>query len=144
MHVGRSAVAIVCLLVGAGCASTKVAFQTSPLAPAAVASAKVRLDGNQNTLVEVKLEHAAPAPMLWPPRQVYVVWAEGTEGRLFQLGQLRVNEDRSGHFEGTTALERFRLLITAEDDPHPERPSQPYVLATDFVSAQPGWVPFLR
>ena len=129
-----------CLLASAGCAH-KVMFQGSPLQPAADAKVKVRLDQNQNTLVELELEHVAPADRLWPPRMVYVVWAESTDGKLSQLGQLRVNEKREAHFNGTTALERFRLVITAEDDPLPEQPSQPYMLATDFFSADRGWLP---
>ena len=101
---------------------------------------KIRLDQNENTLVELQLEHIAPADKLWPPKAVYVVWAEDTEGQVFQLGQLRVNEKREAHFNGTTALERFRLLITAEDEPRPEQPSQPYMLGTDFFSARRGWL----
>ncbi len=131
---------VTCLLLGAGCAAHKVAFQGSPLQPAADAEVKIRLDQNENTLVELQLEHVAPADKLWPPKALYVVWAEDTEGKVFQLGQLRVNEKREAHFNGTTALERFRLLITAEDEPRPEQPSQPYMLGTDFFSARRGWL----
>jgi hypothetical protein len=45
-----------------------------------------------------------------------------------------VNEERQGRFQGTTPFDRFRLIISAEDDPNPERPSLPYMLATEFVS----------
>ncbi len=129
------------VLLGAGCATQRFAFQASPLQPAADAMVKIRLDQNQNTLVELELEHVAPADKLWPPRLVYVVWAEDTEGQIFQLGQLRVNEKREASFNGTTALERFRLVITAEDEPRPEEPSQPYMLATEFFAARKGWLP---
>ncbi len=130
-----------CLLLSAGCATHKIVFQGSPLQPAADAKAKIRLDQNENTLVELELQHVAPADKLWPPKVVYVVWAEDTEGQMFQLGQLRVNEERAAYFNGTTALERFRLVITAEDEPRPEQPSQPHMLATDFFSARRGWLP---
>ncbi len=132
------AVLTCCVVLGAGCAVQKVAFQASPLQPAADAMVKVRIDRNQNTLVELKLKHVAPAEMLWPPKSVYVVWAEDTEGGLIQLGQLRVNKRREASFKGTTALERFRVVITAEDEPRPEEPSQPHMLATDFFSARGG------
>ncbi len=130
------AVLTCCVVLGAGCAVQKVAFQASPLQPAADAMVKVRIDRNQNTLVELKLKHVAPAEMLWPPKSVYVVWAEDTEGGLIQLGQLRVNKRREASFKGTTALERFRVVITAEDEPRPEEPSQPHMLATEFFSAR--------
>ncbi len=134
------AVMTCCVLLGAGCAAQRVAFQASPLQPAADAMVKVRIDQNQNTLVQLELEHVAPAEKLWPPKSVYVVWAEDTKGEIFQLGQLRVNEKREASFNGTTALERFRLVITAEDGPRPEEPSQPHMLATDFFSARKGWL----
>ena len=130
------AVLTCCVVLGAGCAVQKVAFQASPLQPAADAMVKVRMDRNQNTLVELKLKHVAPAEMLWPPKSVYVVWAEDTDGGILQLGQLRVNKKREASFKGTTVLERFRLVITAEDEPRPEEPSQPHMLATEFFSAR--------
>jgi len=133
-----------CLLFVAGCTTHKVIFLGSPLQPAADGKAKVRLDRNLNTLVKLKLEHIAPADKLWPPRVLYVVWAEDTEGQIFQLGKLQVNERRQAYFNGTTALERFRLVITAEDEPRPEQPSQPYMLATDFFSAKRGWLDLPR
>ncbi len=132
------AVLTCCVVLGAGCAVQRVAFQASPLQPAADAMVEVRIDRNQNTLVELKLKHVAQAEKLWPPKSVYVVWAEDTEGGIFQLGQLRVNKRREASFNGTTALERFRLVITAEDEPRPQEPSQPHMLATEFFSARRG------
>ena len=135
------AVLTCCVVLGAGCAVQKVAFQASPMQPAADAMVKVRIDRNQNTLIQLKLKHVAPAEKLWPPKSFYVVWAEDTKGGIFQLGQLRVNRKRKASFKGTTVLERFRLVITAEDEPRPEEPSQPHMLATDFFSARKiGWL----
>jgi len=131
----RLIVAVGCwLLVAAGCA-TEVPFQISPVVPAAKATAELTVDRNRNTLVELVLEHLAPAENLSPPRQLYMVWAEEDGGaRLLPLGRLYVDDDREGRFHGTTPFERFRLIISAEDEPNPELPSLPYVLATEFVS----------
>ncbi len=129
-----------CLFAVSGCMAQKVMFQGSPLQPAADAKATIRVDQNENTLVELELEHIAPAEKLWPPRALYVVWAEDSEGEIQQLGKLRVNGKREAYFQGTTVLDRFRLLITAEDNPRPEQPSQPYMLATDYFSAERGWL----
>jgi hypothetical protein len=62
-----------CLLGVAGC-TTRVPFQASHLLPAAQATAKVTRDQNQNALVDLELEHVAPAQNLWPPKQLYMVW----------------------------------------------------------------------
>lgn len=126
---------VVCFLLGtAGCA-TRVPFEASHLLPAAQVTAKVTRDQNQNALVDVVLEHMAPAQNLWPPKQLYMVWAEEADGkRLLPLGRLHVNEERQGRFQGTTPLDHFRLIISAEDEPNPQRPSLPYMLATEFVS----------
>jgi hypothetical protein len=132
---------ILVTLLSAGCATRTVSFQGSPLQPAADVKAEVRLDQNENTLVELNLQYVAPAEMLWPPRAVYVVWAESSEGRFYLLGQLRVNERREAQLKATTALDRLRLVITAENDPWPDQPSEPYMLATDFFSARRGWLP---
>ena len=131
---------IFCLFFSAGCATTKVAFEGSPLQPAADAKAKVHLDENRNAIIELDLKYVAPAEKLWPPRALYVVWAESSEGRVIHLGQLIVNEDREGHFNGTTAFDNFRLVITAEDEPMPEHPSQPWMLATDYFSPKGSWL----
>ena len=125
------------LLLCAACAH-KVAFENSPLVPAADAKVKARFDRNQNSMVELDFKHLARAEWLTPPRALYVVWAEGSNGRLFQLGQLRVNDNRRAQFLGTTPLNHFRLIVTAEDDPLPERPSLPYMLATDYFSPDEG------
>jgi hypothetical protein len=126
-----------CLLGSAGCAH-KVIFEGSPLLPAADAKVKVGTDRNENTLVELVLKHVAPAKRLWPPKLLYVVWAESEEGKLVQLGQLRVNENREGHFNGTTPFDKLRLVITAEDEPRPEKPRLPYMLATEFFGPKDG------
>ena len=42
-----------CLLLSAGCATRRIVFQGSALQPAADAKAKIRLDQNENTLVEL-------------------------------------------------------------------------------------------
>jgi hypothetical protein len=125
--------ALLGLLVSAGCA-TPLAFGPSPVLPAIDPQARVRSDDNRNSLIEIEIEHMAPPSRLSPPRSVYVVWVEGEEGRILPLGQLRVGDDREGSFRGVTALDRFRILISAEHDPQATHPSQPYMLVSEFVT----------
>jgi hypothetical protein len=131
----RVLVTVGCCLLGlVGCSTLKVPFQGSPLVPAAKATATIEMDQNENALVDLVLEHLAPAENLWPPKALYMVWVEESEGRLLPLGRLHVNEERQGRFRGTTPFEHFRIIISAEDEPNPERPSLPYVLATEFMT----------
>ncbi|WP_143301607.1 hypothetical protein [Candidatus Entotheonella palauensis] len=81
----------------------------------------------------------APPQSLVPPRTLYVVWAEAPTGRTINLGRLLVNKNRSAKFEGVTPLEKFRLLITAEDLADVEEPSQQVVLSTDMLRVKKGW-----
>ena len=74
-----------------------------------------------------------------PAKKNVIVWAEGEEGRILPLGQLRVNEDREGQFRGVTAFDRFRILISAEVDPQAAHPSQPYMLVSDFIFSDGEW-----
>lgn len=133
-----SVVFLACALAASGCASAPLMFENSSVLPAADPRATISQDENLNHLVEIQVEHMAQASRLSPPRMVYVVWAEGEEGRILPLGQLRVNEDRKGAFRGVTALDRFRILISAEVDPQASHPSQPYMLVSDFVLPAKG------
>ena len=129
--------ALVCLFVAGGCA-TPLGFEPSSMLPAVDPKARISYDDNENSLIEIEIEHMAQPSRLNPPRLVYVVWAEPEEGRILPLGQLRVNNNRKGVFNGVTALERFRILISAEHDPRVTEPSEPLMLVSDFVTPDLG------
>ncbi|HEY0170386.1 MAG TPA: hypothetical protein VGB98_05000 [Pyrinomonadaceae bacterium] len=62
--------------------------------------------------------------------RVYVVWAAGG-GRVVRLGELRRDERGNGGlaFDRPEGLERYGVIVTAEDSPEVERPGDP-VLTT--------------
>lgn len=129
-----------CLALVAGCATSKVSFQSSPSQPGAEATAKLKLDDNGNTLVQLHARYLAPPEKLVPPKSSYVLWALSPHGRVVQLGQLRIDKNREAGFRGSTPFDRLKLVITAEDVAVPERPSEPYVIATDFIEPERGWL----
>ena len=132
MRVRTTALAALCLLLAAGCATPEILFEVSPRLPAADASARVHYDRNHNAVLEIEVNHMAKAEQLSPPRSLYLVWVEGTEGRVFQIGRLLVDERREARFQGSTPLERFRVIISAEVNAVPMYPTQPYMLITEF------------
>jgi hypothetical protein len=121
-------------LVLFGCSQT-VALRETPEAPAAIGQAKISTDDNNNTRIELKIEHLAPPQNLTPPKSVYVVWAEPPDGKPINLGQVVVGQDRDASFETVTPLKVFRVFLTAEDRPLPDAPSPQVVVATDVFRA---------
>jgi hypothetical protein len=73
------------LLVGAGCAQ-RVEFIGSPTVPAATAEAKVTRDRNNNSQVDLQVRYLAPPENLSPPKSLYVVWVEGSQGPNYEFG----------------------------------------------------------
>jgi hypothetical protein len=121
---------LVLALITIGCAQ-KIAFRETPDAPAALGEAKVSTDGNNNTRIELKMEHLAPPQNLTPPKSVYVVWAQPPDGDATNLGQVVVGRERSANFQTVTPLKVFRIFVTAEDRALAQSPSEQVVLATD-------------
>ncbi len=124
-------------LVGLGCAAcaSKVVFPVSPTVPAADARAKIQLDDNGNAQVSLTVEHLALPERLFPPRAVYVVWIQPPDQEGINLGQLRLDDDLKAKIVGITPFTRFRVLITAEDEPTVRSPGSQLVLATEQIEA---------
>jgi hypothetical protein len=118
------------LVFGIGCAQ-KVAVRRSPDVPAAQAEAKITRTDNNNTRIELEVQHLAPPHNLTPRKSVYVVWAQAPQGRTINLGQMIVGQDRASEFVGLTPLYEFRILVTAEKQPTAATPSNQVVLSTD-------------
>jgi hypothetical protein len=121
-------------MLGFGCAQ-KVALRNSPDVPAAVGEAKISRDDNKNAVVEVDIQHLAPPDNLKQPKKVYVVWAQGPDGKNIPLGQLTVGGDRRARLKATTPMKMFRIIVTAEDTPAPKFPSPQIVFSSNMVDA---------
>jgi hypothetical protein len=118
-----------------GCATQKLEFRHAPSQPAAQAVVKVSLDKHQNANLRVDFEHLAPPARLVPPRAFYVLWAESPQGTVAPIGQFVVGRNFDGSFRGSTTMNNFRLVITAEDFATPASPNQPHVMTTEFIDA---------
>lgn len=123
------------LLVGAGC-SQRVEFIGSPTVPAAAAEAKVSRDRNNNSQIDLRVRYLAPPENLTPPKSLYVVWVEGSQGRIMNMGQMNVDRNRRGSFKGVTPLSEFRILITAEDIAVATQPSEQVMLRTEVITVR--------
>lgn len=120
--------------VTVGC-SQKVAFRETPDAPAAMGQARVTTDDNNNTRIELDIEHLAPPQNLTPPKSVYVVWVESPGGKVANMGQIAVKDDRSAEFAAVTPLRVLRVIVTAEDRALVQTPSPQVVLTTGVFRA---------
>jgi hypothetical protein len=121
-------------MLGLGCAQ-KVALRNSPDVPAAVGEAKITRDENKNSVVEVDIQHLVPPDTLKPPKKVYGAWAQSPDGKNMNLGQLKVGEDRRARLKATTPMQRFRIIVTAEDTPTATFPSPNIVFSSNMIDA---------
>jgi len=124
------ALALVAVGVIAGCGG-KVAVNVSSIAPATQAEVKTDKDKNDNPVVELKVKHLAPPQNLQPAKSVYVVWVETADGKVFNAGRLKLNDDLEGEIRVMTPYPRFRLVVTAEDDALASSPGSQRVIETN-------------
>ncbi|MBW4057205.1 MAG: hypothetical protein HIU83_17835 [Proteobacteria bacterium] len=118
-----------------GCATT-TPIPSSSVVPAASGITKLTTDANNNTIVELKVQHLAPPQNLDPPKSVYVVWVETSDNQKFNLGQLKLDKNLNGELTGTTPFKEFRLIVTAEDFAAITQPSTSVILTTEVLSAK--------
>ncbi len=123
-------IVVVCAVVLAGC-QTVFPLTNAITVPGATGEVKLKTDDNSNTIVSISVKHLAHPEKLSPAKSVYVVWAESSDGKAMNLGQLIVNDDLEGSLTGTTAFHYFRIIITAEDEPTVTLPGTEIVLSTD-------------
>ena len=68
--------------------SSKAAFQTSSVIPAARGYVNVKQDRDQNYIIEVKLDYLSEADRLDPPKKTYVIWMESSNNATKNIGQI--------------------------------------------------------
>ncbi len=133
-------IVVICASLGiavlTGCATTESAFQPSSVMPGVETRIGVSADANGNSRVQFKVKHLAPPNSLVPPKSFYVVWSQNSEGRSVPLGRLWVGTNRDGSFEATLPFIEFRLIVTAETQLVPEKPSEPFVLITEILKPE--------
>ncbi len=115
--------------------STKAAFLTSSVVPAARGDVKVTRDNNKNYVIQMDIVNLAEPERLQPPKKLYVVWMVTDQKLTKNIGQI---ESSSGAFSNklkadfktSSAFKPVKIFITAEDDANVQYSSSTIVLAT--------------
>lgn len=129
------AVALMIAVGLTGCAK-KTAIDISSTVPAAEAELKTSQDNNGNTVVDLKVKHLAPPQNLQPTRSMYVAWVETPDGKMVNAGRLTLNDNLEGAVRVVTPYPRFRVIVSAENDPLAAGPSYHRVLETEQIEIQ--------
>jgi anti-sigma-K factor RskA len=125
--------ALALTIAGVGC-SWMQSRTTIPLSPgvdtpAAQGKVVVRETKNDNTAIDVEVDHLPRPAALDPQLDTFVVWAVPDGRRPVPLGQLRLDDDRSGSLKTQIPYRVADLLVTAESSPAPRAPSERVVLS---------------
>jgi hypothetical protein len=111
---------------GGGCASTttqKSTIEGTTAQPAAIAHISYQRDQNNNTAVDLRVDHLSAPQKLDPTLTTYVVWVAPMFGGNYEpRGALQVGADRSGEIKFITPLDRFKVVVTAEASPMVAQP----------------------
>ena len=115
--------------------SSKAAFQTSSIIPAARGYVKVKQDNSQNYIIQIKLDYLSEADRLSPPKKTYVIWMESHNNATRNIGQINsstgfMSNNLKADFQTTSSYKPERIYITAEDDGTVSYPGPIIVLTT--------------
>ena len=113
-----------------GCSSPSVyQMQSGDRTAGADGELSITKDDNGNQLVAMSVAHLPHPSQLSEEMSTYVVWIQpdGASQR-YNVGRLRLNDDRTGYLNFTTPFDRFDMMVTAEADPNEMTPSDQVVL----------------
>jgi hypothetical protein len=125
-------VAVAMLAIGAAAWAKTYTFQSTSIAPGATGIIDVKASKNAgNADVTIKVDHLARPTLLTPPANEYVVWVEPEGGSPQNQGVLQVGDNEKGDLRMTTTASKFKVLVTAETQPHASTPSNRVVLQSE-------------
>jgi len=118
-------VTVLTSVVVCSCSTPSKPLSASNRIPAGQGSVRVRTDSNQNTTLEIAVNHLAPPDRVSLDSKTYVVWIEpiGEESRPQNLGALSIDPNLNGRLETVTPFRSFDLFVTAEPSAITLRPS---------------------
>ena len=116
--------------------TSKYAFQTSSVVPAARGNVKVKKDGNDNYLIKVDISNLAEVKRLQPPKEAYVIWLVSDEDVTKNIGQINssssmISSKLKASFQTVSSTKPHRIFITAEDNGATTFPGGMVILSTD-------------
>jgi hypothetical protein len=115
--------------------STKAAFLTSAVVPAARGTVKVTRDKNKNYVIHLDIVNLAEPERLQPPKKMYVVWMVTDQKLTKNIGQIdsssgAFSNKLKANFETSSAFKPVKIFITAEDDANIQYSNAEVVLIT--------------
>lgn len=124
------------LIFSASSCTTKMAFLTSSVVPAAQGTVKVKTDSNKNHNIQIDIFNLAEPTRLQPPKQMYIVWMLTDQDVTKNIGQIKtssgaLSKGLKANFQTVTSFKPIKIFITAEDDPNVQIPGWEVVLSTD-------------
>ena len=131
-HYVLAFVAVAMLALGVTAWAKTYTLQATSIAPGATGTVDAKAaKAGENTEAILKVDHLAKPTLLTPPANEYVVWLQSQGGQPENVGILRVAENEKADLKMTTTAAKFTVLVTAETEAHPQRPSNRVVLRTD-------------
>lgn len=96
------------------CASN-AKFPISNVVPAAVISAKKKIDSQNNFNIEITAQNLASADRLDPPGNNYSIWISTKDHGVKNIGQLNVENAKKTTFKTVTPFDFNEIFITVEN-----------------------------
>ncbi len=118
------------MLVLAGCSSaTQYTMQAGDRSAGAEGTITLEEDDNENYQVTLEMAHAPRPSQLDESMSVYSVWLMPHDtNEVYNMGRIRLDDDRSGLLKFTSPFPGFDLKVTAEPDGLQVAPSDEVVL----------------
>lgn len=109
----------------------KVHMMAGTATPGAQATIVIKQGKNNNEELDIKAQALAPPSSLNPAENVYVVWIQPPGQAPQNHGRLEVNQNEQAELHTETPYRRFKVFITAEQNPQAQMPMGPKVLSAD-------------
>lgn len=116
-----------------GSGSKKIDLLAGHETPGARGTVSVKSGPNKNTELDLKVESLAQPSSLTPPENTYVVWVQPPGENPKNQGQLRVDKNENAEIHTEVPYKRFKIFITAEQNPQTQTPVGPQVLSADVA-----------
>lgn len=125
------------LTVLGGC-TKKIAFTTSPVAPAARGYVTIKKDNNENYAIAITISNLAEVERLQGGNKAYVVWMTSDGQGTKNIGQInsgskRFSKKLRASFNSVSTSKPTTIFITAEEDRNIQYPGNIRVLSTDKI-----------
>lgn len=116
-----------------GSGSKKIDLMAGHETPGARGTISVKTGPNSNTRLDLKAYSLAHPSSLAPPENAYVVWVQPPGENPKNEGQLQVDKKENGELRTEVPYRRFKVFITAEQNPQTQAPTGPQVLSADVA-----------